>query len=80
MYDYDPHLSIRLAQNHPDLFEMRACYNNVYHMVTGFLEELAPRISCAFYSAIAGAKESSTAVTRSVCMMGSWWNRFSIWI
>lgn len=43
MYDYDPHLSIRLAQNHPDLFEMRACYNNVYHMVTGFLEELAPR-------------------------------------
>lgn len=43
MYAYDPQLSIQLAKNHPELFEMRACYNNVYNMVMQHLEELTPR-------------------------------------
>ena len=42
MYAYDPQLSIQLAKNHPELFEMRACYNNVYNMVMQHLEELTP--------------------------------------
>lgn len=43
MYAYDPQLSIQLAKTHPELFEMRACYNNVYNMVMQHLEELTPR-------------------------------------
>lgn len=42
MYAYDPQLSIQLAKNHPELFEMRACYNNVYNKVMQHLEELTP--------------------------------------
>lgn len=42
MYAYDPQLSIQLAKNHTELFEMRACYNNVYNMVMQHLEELTP--------------------------------------
>lgn len=42
MYGYDAQLSIQLAKNHSDLFEMRACYNNVYNMVSHHLEELTP--------------------------------------
>lgn len=42
MYAYDPQLSIQLARNYPTLFEMRACYNNVYNMVMQHLEELTP--------------------------------------
>ena len=41
MYDYDQRLSLALAAKYPQLFEEQACYNNVYHMVSEGLEELA---------------------------------------
>lgn len=43
MYGYDHRLSLVLATKYPNLFEERACYNNVYHMVFEYLEELQPR-------------------------------------
>ena len=43
MYGYDQRLSLILSSKYPDLFEEQACYNNVYHIVTEYLEELRPR-------------------------------------
>ena len=43
MYAYDPRLSIILAKKYPHLFEEQACYNNVYHIVSEYLDELRPR-------------------------------------
>lgn len=43
MYDYDKRLSLILAAKYPNLFEEQACYNNVYHIVSEYLEELRPR-------------------------------------
>lgn len=46
MYAYDPQLSIQLAKTHPELFEMRACYNNVYN-ICGNCPRHANRIDIA---------------------------------
>lgn len=43
MYAYDQRLSLILAAKYPQLFEEQACYNNVYHLVSEYLEELRPR-------------------------------------
>lgn len=43
MYAYDQRLSLILATKYPQLFEEQACYNNVYHLVSEYLEELRPR-------------------------------------
>lgn len=43
MYAYNKQLSLTLARKYPNLFEERACYNNVYNMVFEYLEELRPR-------------------------------------
>ena len=42
MYGYDRQLSEVLAKKYPQLIEEQACYNNVYHLVTSYLDELKP--------------------------------------
>jgi len=43
MYGYDKRLSLILAAKYPHLIEEQACYNNVYHLFSEYLEELRPR-------------------------------------
>lgn len=43
MYGYDQQLSLILAGKYPHFFEEQACYNNVYRIVSEYLEELRPR-------------------------------------
>lgn len=42
MYLYNHDLSVTLAEKYPDKISERACYDNVYHLTTDFIEELQP--------------------------------------
>lgn len=42
MYAYNPQLSVLLSQKYSSKFQERACYDNVYQLITDYFEELQP--------------------------------------